>query len=148
MESQGSRSMIYFARLLRSRAWSELVPDYAHTVLVSGYGDINSSDYAAAARTKSGSTVLIYTPTQRVLTVAMDQLTGASARGWWYDPSTGVPTLIGDLPAQGERQFTPPSQQDWVLVLDNAAADLSPPGEIVPVETLRWGRMKLGFGRK
>jgi HAMP domain-containing protein len=43
--------------LFAARAWYELIPDQAHTVVTAGYGtflstgSVNGSDYATAART-------------------------------------------------------------------------------------------------
>jgi len=45
------------------------------------------------------------------------------------DPATGAATLIGDFATSGSRSFTPPTAQDWVLVLDNAALNLTAPGQ-------------------
>lgn len=127
--SSGSRSMQHFGRLLRSRRWDLLVPDTDGTVLVQGAGPIDGAGFAAAARTVDGRTVLIYVPTRRALTVDMGQISGSAAAGWWYNPANGKATALGSFPTRGPRQFTPPSAADWVLVLDDAAAALGPPGQ-------------------
>jgi hypothetical protein len=59
----------------------------------------------------------------------MTKIGGTTARAWWYNPITGVATLIGDFPATATRSFTPPAAQDWVLVIDNAALNLAAPGQ-------------------
>ena len=125
LDSTGARGMTYYGRLFRSRAWERLVPDAA--VLQSGQGALGP-DYAAAARASDGSSVIVYTPLQKALTVDMAKVGGTSARGWWFDPATGTATLIGDFATSGSRSFTPPTAQDWVLVLDNAALNLTAPG--------------------
>jgi hypothetical protein len=58
VDSPGAGSMRHFGALLASRNWTQLVPDYDHSVLLSGYGDINSGNYAACARSEDGTTVL------------------------------------------------------------------------------------------
>ena len=125
LDSTGARGMTYYGRLFRSRAWERLVPDAA--VLLSGQGALGP-DYAAAARAADGSSVIVYTPIQKTLTVDMAKVGGTTARGWWFDPATGAATLIGDFATSGSRSFTPPTAQDWVLVLDNAALNLPAPG--------------------
>ncbi|MGA8185558.1 MAG: putative collagen-binding domain-containing protein, partial [Terriglobia bacterium] len=142
LDSPGSMSMFYFGRLLRSRRWDLLVPDYDHTVLTAGYGDINGADYAPAARTSDGQTVIIYAPTQRTLSVAMDKISGTAAMGWWFDPSGGTGTFLGVYPTTGTHDFTPPSNDDWVLVLDDEAAGLGAPGQRVPVASDTVGKLK------
>jgi hypothetical protein len=129
MGSPGSLSMDIFGRLLRSRPWALLVPDYAHAVLTSGYGDIDTADYASAARASDGSTIVVFTPTQRALTIAMGRITGSTAVAWWFDPVRGVASAAGTFPTTGSRAFTPPTAAEWVLVVDNQAAGFAPPGQ-------------------
>jgi hypothetical protein len=126
LDSPGARGMTYFGRLFRSRAWGRLVPDAA--VLLSGQG-APGVDYAAAARANDGSSVIVYTPLQKTLTLDMSKVGGATARAWWFDPATGTATLIGDFTNSGSRAFTPPTAQDWVLVVDNATLNLPAPGQ-------------------
>lgn len=69
--------------------------------------------------------------------IALDTtaLPGATLRGWWFDPRTGVPTDAGTVPRSPAASFFPPvtgpddAGLDWVLVVDDAAAGLAPPGD-------------------
>ena len=149
VDSPGADSMQHFGRLLLSRRWDNLVPDYAHTTLTSGYGDINGADYAAAARTVFGNTVLVYTPTRRTLTIAMNRIAGSEAKAWWFNPATGAATPIGNFPTTGTRNFDPPSNQDWVLVIDSANLEFPAPGQGVagvPVQRTSMSAFKGRFG--
>jgi hypothetical protein len=47
---------------------------------------------------------------------------------WWFNPSSGAATLIGSYANSGTRNFTPPDANDWVLVIDDASANLPAPG--------------------
>ena len=124
----GARGMTQYGRLFGSRAWSKLVPDYTGAFLVTGRGSFGA-DYAASAVTSDGATGIVYTPAQRALGIDMSKIAGGTARAWWFDPATGTATLIGDFPASRNPQvFTPPTAQDWVLVIDNASLNLSAPG--------------------
>jgi len=127
LDSVGSRGMGHFAKLFRSRTWQGLAPDLAGAFLTSGRS-VLGPDYAASAVTSDGATGIVYTPTQRALTIDMSRIAGGTARAWWFDPATGVATLIGDSPASGTKVFTPPTAQDWVLVIDNATLNLPAPG--------------------
>ena len=142
--SQGARSMQSMEALRRSRPWAELRPDFEHRIVVSGYGDLDGPDYAAVAATPDGRCVLAYLPSARTIGVDMEQLSGESAWAWWFNPATGTATRIGSFATSGTRSFTPPSQQDWVLVLDDAAAELKAPGQgdFVPDDRVGWGRLK------
>jgi len=129
MDLPGSVDMMYWGKLFRSRPWFDLVPDQDHTVITAGLGEFLGNDYLAAGRTLDGSTVVAYMPTKRTLTVAMNKISGAQARAWWYDPRAGQATPAGTFPTSGMREFTPPSDGDWVLVLDDASRKLPPPGQ-------------------
>ncbi|MCL4708120.1 T9SS type A sorting domain-containing protein [bacterium] len=137
LESEGARSMTHLGALFRSRAWHDLVPDYDHEVVIAGYGDVSTSSYLAAARTRDGSTAMAYLPEARQITVDMSKISGAKVKGWWFDPTSGHASAIGELPASENMEFTPLSAGDWVLVLDNAELNLPAPGSMdvpVPVE--------------
>ena len=150
--SSGSISQMYLGRLFRSREHWKLVPDIDHTVMITGY---DSRDYlsstweslrsvirrdsyrlgsasSVAARTSDGQTIIAYVPNGNasVITIDMSKITDprAEANGWWFNPSSGSATSIGDMSASGKRSFRPPDPNDWVLVLDSATANLAVPG--------------------
>lgn len=126
--SVGAQGMTYFGRLFKSRAWERLVPDLAGAVLMAGAGTLGP-DYASAARTSDGATVIVYSPIQKALTIDMTKISGALARVWWFNPATGVATLGGDFATTGSRSFTPPASGDWLLVIDDASLGLAAPGQ-------------------
>ena len=128
LNSAGAMSMMYLGNLFHSRPWDQLVPDYNHATVTAGYGNIGGDNYAAAARTSDGNTVIVYMPTKRTITVDLTRISGSEANAWWFNPSTGSSTLIGTYPTTGSQGFTPPGNGDWVLVIDNAALGLPAPG--------------------
>jgi hypothetical protein len=130
LNSPGSQSMRHFRDLVYSRNWQQLEPDWNHQVLISGYGTLGA-DYAAAARMPNGRTIVAYTPSQRILTVDMTQLSGSKATAWWYNPADGSAHFISSIPTTGTRQFWPTSSGDWVLVIDDDGVDLPAPGQAV-----------------
>jgi hypothetical protein len=121
--------MMYWGKLFRSRAWFDLVPDQKHEVVTSGLGEFNGLDYLAAARTSDGNTMIAYMPTSRTITVDLKRLSGKQLRGWWFNPREGKATSIGSFPTGAARQFQPPSEGDWALVLDDADKRLEAPGQ-------------------
>ena len=80
-----------------------------------------------ATRAADGAYLMVYVPDGRPFEVRLDAVSGDTARGWWFDPRTGEATEIGTTPTGGEAGFTPPSGQDWVLVLDDAARGFPAP---------------------
>jgi hypothetical protein len=107
-----------------------MVPDATHAVLTAGFG--SGSTLSVAARSSDGQTIIAYLSdgNSTVKTLNMAQITSASstARAWWYNPQTGAATLIGTFPNSGSRPFTAPDSGDWVLVVDDASANLPAPG--------------------
>jgi hypothetical protein len=128
MDAPGSVGMMHWGRLFRSRRWFDLVPDQEHKVVTEGLGEFWGLDYLAAGRTSDGSTVVAYMPSARTITVDMAKLSAGPVNAWWFNPRNGVATSIGSFPASGSRQFTPPAEGDWVLVLDDASNHLAAPG--------------------
>lgn len=128
LDSVGARDMQRLYSLFTSRPWYELVPDPKHEVVVDGLGEFLGLDYLAAARTADGGTVLAYLPTARPFTVEMSKVSGKEAAAWWFNPRTGESTHAGKVPTSGRKQFTPPAEGDWVLVLDDASRNLPAPG--------------------
>lgn len=130
LQSPGSMGMMYWGRLFRSRRWFDLVPDQDHKVITDGLGEFWGSDYLAAARTNDGATLIAYMPTPRTITADMTKFPKGPVNAWWFDPHNGKASLAGTYPAEGSHEFTPPGPGDWVLVLDQATAQLSAPGTV------------------
>jgi Protein of unknown function (DUF4038)/Putative collagen-binding domain of a collagenase len=128
LNSTASQDMPRLKALFDSRPWFNLVPDDKHEVVVDGLGEFRGLDYLTAARTADGGTVIAYMPTTRVIAVDMTKVSGKEATTWWFNPRTGKADSIGQYPTTGKKQFTPPGDGDWVLVLDDASRHLPAPG--------------------
>ncbi|MBI1881524.1 MAG: glycoside hydrolase family 140 protein [Chloroflexi bacterium] len=129
LDSQGSRDMVHVKTLFTSRAWYNLVPDQSHTVVTDGLGEFNGLDYLAVALTRDGRTLIAYMPTARTITVDLSKVSGEQAVGWWFNPRTGAAQPAGEFPTRGQVQLAPPGEDDWALIMDDAAQDLPAPGE-------------------
>jgi len=120
LDSPGSRELIHLRSLLSSRPWHELLPDREHRIVVSGLGEFNGLDYLAAARTADRRVVMAYLPAARTFSVEMSEIAGPRARAGWFNPRNGTTRSGGVFPAQGRRDFRPPEEGDWVLILEDA----------------------------
>ena len=129
MDASASVGMTHLKSLFASRHWYELVPDQKHEVVTGGLGEFHGLDYLAAARTEDGGTVIAYLPTPREISVELSKVSGTRVRVWWFDPRTGKAKLTGEFPTRGTRDFIPPGEDDWVLVLDDASKNLAAPGQ-------------------
>jgi hypothetical protein len=128
LDSVGAQDMTRWKELFTSRPWYLLAPDQKHEVVVDGLGEFRGLDYLAAARTEDGALVIAYMPTARAITVDMTKIAGKSAKAWWFNPRTGKSTAAGEFPTNGKKQFTPPGDGDWVIVLDDASRKTAAPG--------------------
>jgi hypothetical protein len=125
LNSSGSVGQQLLGRLFRSRSFSLLVPDIAHAVMTAG-----SAGGSVCSRTSDAQTIIAYLPSLQTVTIDMTKITDAVnlADCNWYNPTTGAVTAIGNFTNSGKRSFTSPDSNDWVLVIDSAAADLKSPG--------------------
>ena len=107
-----------------------MAPDTTHTWLTAGFG--SGSTFSVAARSSDGQTIIAYLSNGNATakTINMSAITSATstAIAWWYNPQTGTATLIGTFPNSGSQSFTAPDGNDWVLVIDDAPANLPAPG--------------------
>ena len=130
LSSAGSIGQSWFGKLFRSREHWLLVPDINHTVVTAGYG--SGSTLTTTARTKDGQTIIAYIPNGNGTSLTVDLGRIASAgkglKCWWFNPRDGSAILIAESANQGRRNFTPPDANDWVLVIDDASANLPAPG--------------------
>ncbi len=128
LDTPGSQQMSYVVKLFTGLQWYRLVPDQKHVLLTSGYGtfsstgDVDSSDYATAARTPGGKLAIAYLPTVRTVTIDSSKL-APNPVSRWYDPTAGTFTPAAPLSRSGSIEtFRPPAKNsagdgDWVLVL-------------------------------
>jgi hypothetical protein len=133
LELPGSSQMQFLRKLIESRPMLLRIPD--QNLIVGDTG--RTTTRLQATRASDGGYAFIYTAAGQPVQARLQLLAGATIRAWWYDPRTGAPTPIGDIPKTDTHTFTPPdagSGNDWVLVLDNAAAHFPPPGSARAIE--------------
>lgn len=125
LDSPGSKDLMRWGALLRSTRWYDLVPDQKHEVVTGGLGEANGLDYLTAGRTPDGKLLIAYLPSARTVTVQMSSLAGPASASW-VDPRSGAARRIGRFAPTGARQFAPPGDGDWVLLLSVDAKDAAP----------------------
>jgi hypothetical protein len=124
----GANQMRHARALMESRPFLTRIPDQSVIVGDAGTG----ADHLQATRAADGSYTMVYSPSGRPCKVRMDKLGGAKVKASWFNPRDGKATVIGEFANTGEREFVPPTNgenNDWVLVLDNAAQKFPPPGK-------------------
>jgi hypothetical protein len=126
LQRPAGRQMIFLRELMESRPFFTRVPDQSLIVGDPGNGGMHMQ----ATRDAGGSYAFIYFPMDdQSARIDLSKLRAGEIRAWWYDPRTGVGTLIDTITAPAMREFrSPPYGPDWVLVLDSVAANFPPPG--------------------
>lgn len=126
MDLPGAWDMIHVRRLMQSRPFLSRVPD--QSLLVHA---LSGADHLAASR--GDGYAFVYTPTGQAIEIVPAALNAKSLNAWWFDPRTGATERIGSFDGHAATlRFAPPGEpgrgNDWVLVLDDAAQNFSPPG--------------------
>jgi hypothetical protein len=84
---------------------------------------------ARAARAADGSFAIVYLPQGNPVSIKLDVLPAKELNAWWFNPRQNTAQLIGKLHSGTDHEFNPPHHgrnNDWVLVLDDAAASKLP----------------------
>jgi hypothetical protein len=72
---------------------------------------------------------LIYLPAGDPVELDLRTLARETVLAHWFDPRSGAAQRIGILQREEQMRFTPPDGGlDWVLVLDDPAANYPAPG--------------------
>jgi hypothetical protein len=127
LESVGSKLMANIGKLMKSREWWKLEPDYMNTVVISGMG--SGTSYKSTARASDGKTIMVWFPDTSKATVDLSKISGQQAKAYWWSPNDNTSILIGTYATTASQNFTPSSVR-MVLVIDDEAAGFSAPGTL------------------
>jgi hypothetical protein len=112
---------------MESRPFLTRIPDQS---VIAG-DPLTGAEHLQATRDSAGSYAMVYSPSGRPLKVRLDKISGSKLKAWWFNPRNGEVTAAGEFANTGERAFAPPvrgEDNDWVLVLDDAAKKYPTPG--------------------
>jgi hypothetical protein len=116
MQRPGSYQVKHLKNLILSRPYLSRIPD--QSIFFTNYDE--ASNYQLATRDLDSSYLMVYTPSQKPISITMSRISGQAAQAWWYKPKDGTTRTIGIFPTEGIAHFNPPSDElDWVLVLDD-----------------------------
>ncbi len=129
----GRAAQAHLNAAFADQPWWDLVPDLSHgheytrwqdssiePFITSGLGELRGNDFCSAARTPDGSLAMVYMPNGRRLGVDLSQMAGPLVVATWFDPRDGARSPAGLWRVDREATLTPPSQEDWLLVLESA----------------------------
>ena len=121
LDLPGAWDMLHVRRLIESRSFLDRVP--FQQIIKNKY--FPETEYIVATRGKDF--VMVYLPVGKSARVDLSQCGWPASIAWWYNCQTGEATRIGKIETEGTRSFEPTTRgrgNDWVLVLDNAAASV------------------------
>lgn len=125
----------YLRRLMESRPYFTRMPAPEFIIPAEVASAVPGGDgrYRMVATVDSeGSYAMVYVPVGRSFSVRGDMLKAAKIVAWRFDPRTGRAVKIGTFGNDGgPLTFDPPTpneDDDWVLVLDDAAKHYPAPG--------------------
>ena len=127
LQRPGAQQMQYLKDLILSRPCLDRIEDLS--LIADGQG-AEGRDRMEAMRDTSASYAFIYYPeNDHTAAINLSRLKAKSVKAWWYDPRTGVGTLVGMFDGNKVQEFrSPPEGPDWILVLDDALIGYPPPG--------------------
>jgi hypothetical protein len=121
LTSQGAHEVTYFAQLVHSIPWQNLIPDQTGTV----FQGVGSPEDYSGAYTSDGTLALGYQPANgsgaQSFDVKLDPFAGQVSASW-FDPTDGSSQDIGSFANSGTHTFDSPAtnsagDNDFVLVL-------------------------------
>jgi hypothetical protein len=122
MDLPGAGQMKYLRTLMESRPIFDRVPD--QTLITNALGSNNRIQ-----ATRGNNYAFVYSSQGMPFTLNTTSLTGKEVIAYWYNPRNGETKNIGRF-GKESREFTPPTSgygQDWVLIVDDAAAAFGVP---------------------
>lgn len=126
LDEAGSFQMQHLKDLMLSRPYFDRVND--QTPLVD-----EGEKYNRILVTRGADYLMAYTYTGREFSLKMGVISGEKLNVNWYNPRTGEVIKKAIVKNAGIQKFNPPGEvnegEDWVLVLDDAAKKVAPPGE-------------------
>jgi len=129
LNTQAALDMSRLNDFIRSINWWQLIPSGLNgmeTLITDAENVDTSVAYVSAAAAQDGSLLVAYIPPAHKGSVKVNmKVLAAKMYGYWFDPTTGVFTSMGDSPVTNDRgahSFTPAvknsrGEGDWVLVL-------------------------------
>lgn len=128
LDRPGAFQAGYLHHLMDSRPTQNRMP--CSELITKGQGE--SAARMEATRDKDGRFILVYLPLSIEFELDLSEMPSTQLKAWWFDPKNNKAFEIGTLMKQAKLTFTPPESpdhQDWVLVLDDAAASFKKPGK-------------------
>jgi hypothetical protein len=135
LDLPGAFQMTHVKALLLSRPFLNRIPDQG-LLADDPHGDIRriQATRDGSPNQNDATYFMAYFPEPRAVRLATSKITAPRLRVWWFNPRDGRVIERGATKNEKIMTFTPPTQgseDDWVVVVDDAAKNYPPPGTTI-----------------
>lgn len=127
IDHPGTFHMANFRNLFEQRPFHKLV---SHQEMIRG-DILRNIAPARAAKSRDNSFAIVYIPHGQTVDIGLQLFGGNAVNAWWYNPRLGKKIQLKPVSGGQTQTFNPPFDRkrgnDWVLVLDDAEANLHNP---------------------
>ncbi len=123
LDLPGAGQMKYVRTLIESRPMFDRIPD--QSLITDALG---AHDHIQA--TRGNDYIFVYSSQGKKFTVNTNKISGKEINSYWYNPRNGEVKNNNKSVKNAQQEFTPPSTgygQDWVLIIDDASKNYTPP---------------------
>ncbi len=127
LDEPGAVQAGYLKKLILSRPSLTRVPD--QSLIVKRQGK-EPSEHITAFRDVDSSYAMIYLPIGKKIEINTSLLKAKKIKAWWFDPKNGRVAKSNSFKTKKVQWFTSPTlgkENDWVLVIDDAAKKYKTP---------------------
>lgn len=130
----GAAQMKHVKALMLSRPFTSRKPDQDVVLNNVPQGSKDEPNLRYMIATRGDGYIMVYSHYGDTIEVKLgpDVLSGVEIKAWWFKPTDGTSSLIGQYPNLGTRTFDPPGNtdrgNDWILVIDDASKGWPAPG--------------------
>ncbi|HET6769190.1 MAG TPA: glycoside hydrolase family 140 protein [Chitinophagaceae bacterium] len=128
LDRPGASQVGYLRKLIESRSVTGRIPDQS----IIGEGQGEKGEYITAFRDAENKYCMVYMPVGKKISVDLSFLPANQIRAWWFNPKTGRSEKSIELRKEVIMSFNPPTtgiENDWVLIVDDAATNFIEPGK-------------------
>ena len=95
----------------------DIEPALALRGVVAGYGEYMKNDYVTTSVSEDSKLLVSYLSQRQTLVADLSKLHGGTKTARWFDPRNGQYRDVPNIGPNALNQFTPPSNEDWVLLV-------------------------------
>lgn len=118
IEYPGAWQQKHFINFFKKIKWHKLRPDQDHRFAIEGFGQYGTTGFVVTAISEDKKFAVSYFHSKQSVKYDLRKLAIKNVKMKWYDPRTGKYTKSEKISVTDYITLTPPSDDDWVLLLD------------------------------